>query len=721
MDRGAAGEPSSSAPTEGPVVATTSAASGANTMEITPLGAGQEVGRSCLVLKYKGKTIMFDCGVHPAYSGLVALPYFDSVDPSEVDLLLVTHFHIDHSAALPYFLFKTNFKGRVFMTHSTKAIYRLMLADFARVGRAATEEQIFDENDLQRSMERIEVLDYHQEVEACGVRFWSYAAGHVLGAAMFMVDIAGVKFLYTGDYSREEDRHLKGAEMPSIPPDIICVESTYGVQTHLPLYEREKLYTETIAAALQRGGRVLCPVFALGRTQELLLLLEEYWASHPELHRFPIFYASPLAKRCMSVYQTYINQMNDKIKTKASLGNPFDFKYIRNLSGISDFDDSGPCVVFASPGMLQSGLSRQLFDRWCQNAKNALVIPGYCPEGTLAKHVLTEPKEVQLLSGQVVPLKMSVHYISFSAHADYTQTSEFLSTLNPAKIVLVHGEATEMGRMKSALQRRFENEGKSIEIFNPKNCQTVSMEFKVDKEVRAVGKLADSVVLKDGERVSGLLVQKGFKHTLLDPKDLQTYTQLSAGTVTQKQVIPVEIPFLSLSDQVASIFSKVELKEGKGGKQVIVIDPGVELHSEDDKVVVMQWRSDPITDTIADSVVAVLMQLQMKPSLGRAETGVPYRVMKSLAADSGERDEKTGEKKLQSPEAGLIDEVLESIFGKVQQDAKKGEWIVSVGDVTASIDMRTHAVQCKDDRVKSQIRVAIKRIVQALYPIDCGC
>ena len=210
-------------------------------------------------------------------------------------------------------------------------------------------------------------------------------------------------------------------------------------QTHLPLYEREKLYTETIAAALQRGGRVLCPVFALGRTQELLLLLEEYWASHPELHRFPIFYASPLAKRCMSVYQTYINQMNDKIKTKASLGNPFDFKYIRNLSGISDFDDSGPCVVFASPGMLQSGLSRQLFDRWCQNARTRWSSLATALREPWQKHVLTEPKEVQLLSGQVVPLKMSVHYISFSAHADYTQTSEFLSTLNPAKIVLVHG------------------------------------------------------------------------------------------------------------------------------------------------------------------------------------------------------------------------------------------------------------------------------------------
>ena len=125
MDRGAAGEPSSSAPTEGPVVASTSAASGANTMEITPLGAGQEVGRSCLVLKYKGKTIMFDCGVHPAYSGLVALPYFDSVDPSEVDLLLVTHFHIDHSAALPYFLFKFDVSPAL----STKAIFLCKLVE----------------------------------------------------------------------------------------------------------------------------------------------------------------------------------------------------------------------------------------------------------------------------------------------------------------------------------------------------------------------------------------------------------------------------------------------------------------------------------------------------------------------------------------------------------------------------------------------------------------
>ncbi len=419
---------------------------------------------------------------------------------------------------------------------------------------------------------------------------------------------------------------------------------------------------------------------------------------------------------------------------------------------MSDFEDTGPCVVFASPGMLQSGFSRQLFDRWCQNSKNALVIPGYCPEGTLAKHVLTEPKEVQLLSGQVVPLKMSVHYISFSAHADYTQTSEFLSTLNPAKVVLVHGESTEMGRMKSALQRRFENEGKSIEIFNPKNCETVSMEFKVDRHVRAVGRLAErlnsgkggsgapasastsaSAAEKggkergegsgEGERVSGLLVQKGFKHTLLDAEDLQTYTQLSANTVLQKQIIPIQIPFVALQEQLSHIFDGVTTFERKG-KEVISISPGVELQHEDENMVLMQWKSDPIADTIADSVIAVLLQLQMKPtSYVKAANGVPYRALQSAATAA--KEEKAGAGPASSPasapEAGLIDEVLESIFGKVETDHKLMAWVVNVGEVRATIDMRTHTVECKDDRVKSQIKVAIKRIVQALYPINCGC
>ena len=101
---------------------------------------------------------------------------------------------------------------------------------------------------------------------------------------------------------------------------------------------------------MQRGGRCLIPVFALGRAQELLLILDEYWAAHPELHEIPIYYASSLAKKCMAVYQTFVNAMNEKIRRQIAVNNPFVFKHISNLKGIDHFDDVGPCVVLASPG-----------------------------------------------------------------------------------------------------------------------------------------------------------------------------------------------------------------------------------------------------------------------------------------------------------------------------------------------------------------------------------
>ena len=108
--------------------------------------------------------------------------------------------------------------------------------------------------------------------------------------------------------------------------------------------------------------------------------------------------------------------------------------------GIDHFDDIGPCVVLASPGMLQSGLSRELFEMWCTDPKNGCIVAGYCVEGTLAKHILSEPEDIQTMAGQRLKLKMDVTYISFSAHTDYRQTSGFIRHLRPPHVVLVHGE-----------------------------------------------------------------------------------------------------------------------------------------------------------------------------------------------------------------------------------------------------------------------------------------
>lgn len=163
---------------------------------------------------------------------------------------------------------------------------------------------LFDEAEMLASWRQIEAVDYHQEVVlGGGLRFTPYHAGHVLGACMFMIDMAGLRVLYTGDYSREEDRHLVQAEVPPMRPDVLICESTYGTQSLEPRLDKEMRFTSLIHSIIRRGGRVLLPVFVLGRAQELLLLLDEYWEAHPELHSVPIYYASSLARKCMSIYQ----------------------------------------------------------------------------------------------------------------------------------------------------------------------------------------------------------------------------------------------------------------------------------------------------------------------------------------------------------------------------------------------------------------------------------
>ncbi|CBI29772.3 unnamed protein product, partial [Vitis vinifera] len=590
---------------------------------ITPLGAGNEVGRSCVYMSYKGKTILFDCGIHPAYSGMAALPYFDEIDPSTIDVLLVTHFHLDHAASLPYFLEKTTFKGRVFMTHATKAIYKLLLSDYVKVSKVSVEDMLYDEQDILRSMDKIEVIDFHQTLEVNGIRFWCYTAGHVLGAAMFMVDIAGVRVLYTGDYSREEDRHLRAAEIPQFSPDICIIESTYGVQLHQPRHVREKRFTDVIHSTISQGGRVLIPAFALGRAQELLLILDEYWSNHPELHNIPIYYASPLAKRCMAVYQTYINSMNERIRNQFANSNPFDFKHISPLKSIENFNDVGPSVVMASPSGLQSGLSRQLFDMWCSDKKNACVIPGYVVEGTLAKTIINEPKE--------------------------------------------------MGRLKQKLITQFAD--RNTKIISPKNCQSVEMYFNSEKMAKTIGRLAEKTP-GVGETVSGLLVKKGFTYQIMAPDDLHVFSQLSTANVTQRITIPYTGAFGVIKHRLKQIYESVEsLPDEESEVPAFRVHERVTVKHESEKHISLHWTSDPISDMVSDSIVALVLNISRE---------IPKVVVESEAIKTEEENGKKAEK--------VIHALLVSLFGDVKL-GENGNLVISVDGNVAHLDKQTPSLR----------------------------
>ncbi|KAL7799674.1 beta-lactamase-like protein [Trichoderma ceciliae] len=644
------------------------------------LGGGNEVGRSCHIIQYKGKTVMLDAGQHPAYDGLAALPFYDDFDLSTVDVLLISHFHIDHAASLPYVLAKTNFRGRVFMTHPTKAIYKWLIQDSVRVGNTASNSatQLYTEQDHLNTFPQIEAIDYHTTHTISSIRITPYPAGHVLGAAMFLIEIAGLNIFFTGDYSREQDRHLVSAEVPKgLKIDVLITESTYGIASHVPRLEREQALMKSITGILNRGGRALLPVFALGRAQELLLILDEYWGKHPEFQRFPIYYASNLARKCMVIYQTYVGAMNDNIKrlfrermaeaeasgNGAGKNGPWDFKYIRSLKNLDRFDDVGGCVMLASPGMLQNGVSRELFERWAPSEKNGVIITGYSVEGTMARQIMQEPDQIQAVMSRsiagarrgpgadsekvLIPRRCSVQEYSFAAHVDGVENREFIEEVAAPVVILVHGEQHNMMRLKSKLLSLNAGKSTKVKVYSPRNCEELRIPFKADKTAKVVGKLASIPPPQDLDAsaplVTGVLVQNDFKLSLMAPEDLREYAGLNTTTISCKQHLTLSAAGVDLVRwALEGTFGVVE--ELPEMRRVKNVKPDGELDDEDEKMaedadeevanlvaaylvmgcvsvryrsngeVELEWEGNMLNDGIADSVMAVLFSVESSPA-----------------------------------------------------------------------------------------------------------
>ncbi|KAL7536202.1 hypothetical protein ACHAXR_006990 [Thalassiosira sp. AJA248-18] len=759
-------------------------------MTITPLGSGQEVGRSSHLLTFRGTTLLLDCGIHPGYDGMAGLPFFDRVDPEQVDVLLITHFHLDHAASLPYFTERTGFKGRIFMTHPTKAVIRLLLGDYLRLmtmkkgADVSPEDVLYTEAELQACVDKIELIDYHQTIDLnlpSGLKFHALNAGHVLGAAMFFIEIGGRSVLYTGDYSMEEDRHLMAAELPKYhaSPDVLIVESTYGVQVHASRAEREARFTGTIERIVTGGGRCLIPVFALGRAQELLLILDEYWKEHPHLQSIPIYYASKMASRALRVYQTYANMMNARIRSQMDLGNPFSFTHIRNLKSIdvNNFDDRGPSVVFASPGMLQSGVSRQLFDRWATDPKNGVLIAGYAVEHTLAKEIMSQPKEVVTMEGRRQPLNCLVDYVSFSAHVDFVQNRDFITSVNPRNIILVHGAKDEMGRLKGALMMHYNKlaENKRPTIAMPPNEVEVKLIFTRRRSAKVMGKLAEAPVVasanddddgdiatqrndkkvaepRGGDAVQGILVTQQNSSKIVAPGDLSTYTPLRVGSVSSRLHVPFVGKIETLRMFLHEMFRGVdELKdvsanddanddEGEGvvtfsmhGGQVKVIA------GKTKGVATVEWDCSSVGDVIADSVVALIMHAQSSAASIRLTSRPCSHRQKKLREETGEEldPKKSMEEYLRALHQALVDQFLSV---EATYEASKGTFEVKIDASNGSNDKEEEddgaivctatvefeedsddtakiTVESEDEKLASNVRACLQNVAAASAPI----
>ncbi|KAG6936356.1 cleavage and polyadenylation specific factor 3-like [Chelydra serpentina] len=502
-------------------------------IKVTPLGAGQDVGRSCILVSIAGKNVMLDCGMHMGYNDDRRFPDFSYITQNGrltdfLDCVIISHFHLDHCGALPYFSEMVGYDGPIYMTHPTKAICPILLEDYRKITvDKKGETNFFTSQMIKDCMKKVVAVHLHQTVQVDDeLEIKAYYAGHVLGAAMFQIKVGSESVVYTGDYNMTPDRHLGAAWIDKCRPDLLISESTYATTIRDSKRCRERDFLKKVHESVERGGKVLIPVFALGRAQELCILLETFW-ERMNL-KAPIYFSMGLTEKANHYYKLFITWTNQKIRKTFVQRNMFEFKHIKAFDR-AFADNPGPMVVFATPGMLHAGQSLQIFRKWAGNEKNMVIMPGYCVQGTVGHKILSGQRKLEMEGRQILEVKMQVEYMSFSAHADAKGIMQLIRQAEPRSVLLVHGEAKKMEFLKQKIEQEFHvncympANGETITLFTSPNIP-VDISLGLLKRESAIGLVPDS---KKPKLMHGTLIMKDNSFRLVSPE--QALKELGLG------------------------------------------------------------------------------------------------------------------------------------------------------------------------------------------------
>jgi len=398
------------------------------------------------------------------------------------------------------------------------------------------ETNFFTSQMIKDCMKKVKAVNLHQVIKIDDeLEIKAYYAGHVLGAAMFQVKVGTESLVYTGDYNMTPDRHLGAAWIDKCRPDLLITESTYATTIRDSKRCRERDFLKKVHDCVEKGGKVLIPVFALGRAQELCILLESYW-ERMNL-RVPVFFSMGLTEKANNYYKMFITWTNEKIRKTFVERNMFDFKHIKGFDR-SYIQQPGPMVVLSTPGMLHGGLSLTIFEEWCTSEQNMIIMPGYCVAGTVGHKILNGTRKIEFKKGKPpVEVKMSVQYMSFSAHADAKGIMQLISYCEPRNVMLVHGEAAKMEFLKAKIRQEF-----NIDCYMPANGETATIMTPMTVAASVSTKLlreeserfdarTDEEAFKRPRLLHGVLVMKDNKLKLMDPDEACADLNIPAHTL----------------------------------------------------------------------------------------------------------------------------------------------------------------------------------------------
>lgn len=450
--------------------------------DVVVLGAGQDVGRSCVVVTIAGRRIMFDCGMHMGYCDERRFPDFGKLCApmgealtSIIDCVIITHFHLDHCGALPHLTEVCGYDGPIYMSSPTAVMSPLLLKDYVHVMMdCKPQTQFYSMEDVDACMRKITPVALGETIFLDSeLTLTSHYAGHVLGAAMFSARCAGQCMVYTGDFNTTPDRHLGCARIDRVEPDLLITETTYATTIRESKRCRESDFLELVHATIEGGGKVLIPSFALGRAQELLVLLETYWDRM--LMTMPIYFSTGMVQQANLYYELFSSWTSAAIQDAgtASGRNMLAFRRIKAFEKARHLHAVWPCVLFATPGMLHAGVALEAFRAWACDPRNMVLFPSFCAHGTVGHALLRGIKELHLGStaccGTDPPttVRCTICQASFSAHADAKGILGLVRTTRPAAVIMVHGERHKMAYLKTRLQELY-----GVHCFDPRNGES---------------------------------------------------------------------------------------------------------------------------------------------------------------------------------------------------------------------------------------------------------
>jgi len=454
---------------------------GAGDVRITALGGFQEVGRSALLLQTRESQLLLDCGINPgSANSLEAFPRLDlpQFDLDALDAVIVSHSHLDHCAFLP-FLFKYGYDGPVYCSAPTLSLMTLLQLDYLDVLSKQGIMPPYDQRDVRESVLHTIPLRYGVVTDiAPDVRLTLHNAGHILGSSIAHLHIGeGLhNIVYTGDYKYAKTMLLEPAatEFPRV--ETIITESTYGApQDVMPSrVEAEEKLVSIINETLERGGKILIPVPAVGRAQEIMLIIDGYMR-RGLLKEAPVFIEGMISEATAihTAYPEYLaKEVRDSILYEGV--NPFQSDYftiVEHPSAREEIVEGDPSIVIATSGMLEGGPVIDYFKNLAPDERSTMIFVSYQIDGTLGRRVQRGLAETPMINSEgkieIIKVNLKVESIEgFSGHSDRKQIINYVRrvTPKPERIIVCHGEKAKCLSVANILQRTYKVEAKVPEI-----------------------------------------------------------------------------------------------------------------------------------------------------------------------------------------------------------------------------------------------------------------